>query len=312
MRQLLSIPPKIIINLYQILSAGNRKSVGGQAVIEGVMMRSPRRWSVAVRGPDNKIYTKTENLNRPVWLFRLPLIRGSVALIQSIRLGIKAIEFSASKAIEEDEQISGFGMFLTIALSSVVAIAVFIFLPLYLTRLLSEVLHTIGNSNILFNLTDGLFRVIIFIAYVFLIGLWPEMKRIFQYHGAEHKSIHAYEKTGVLEPEEVLKNYSPLHPRCGTSFLLIVMVTSILVFSFIPEEWSVLYKFLARVALIPLIAGVSYEILKYSAKGSSRALLRPFVLPGLWLQRLTTKEPTLDQVEVAITALKEATADGDA
>ncbi len=312
MKELFSLPLKILINLYLILSTSTKKSVGGQAVIEGVMMRSSRRWSVAVRGADRRIHTKTEKLNRPIWFFRLPLIRGTVALVQSISLGIKAIEFSASKAVDEDEELSGTGMFLTIAFSALVAIVVFVFLPLYLTKLLSEVVGAVGSSNMLFNLTDGLFRVIIFLAYIFLIGLWSEMKRIFQYHGAEHKSIHAYEKAGVLEPKEVLTNYSSVHPRCGTSFLLIVMLTSIVVFSFIPKEWSVLYKFLARVTLIPLIAGVSYELLKYSAKGSNRALLRPFVLPGLWLQRLTTKEPTLDQVEVAITALKEAIADGDA
>ncbi len=312
MKKLIVLWWQLLFFVSGLLSANKNRAVGGQAVIEGVMMRSPDRWAVAVRGTDRKIHVKKEPLKKTFWLFRLPLVRGTVALLQSVVLGIKAIEFSASCVLEdEDDSISSFGMFLTIAISFIIGIGVFVFLPLYLTRALERFFPLIKENNMIFNLTDGIFRVIIFLLYIFGVGLWSEMRRVFQYHGAEHKAIHAYENGDPLEPAEILTKYSSAHPRCGTSFLLIVMIISIVVFSFIPGEWSILYKFLSRLVLIPLVAGISYELLKLSAKYKRLSIMKLVMWPGLALQGLTTKEPTEDQVEVAVRALKEALTEGD-
>jgi uncharacterized protein YqhQ len=281
------------------------KNVGGQAVIEGVMMKSPGNWTVAVRDQAGTIHLKEERLAPLPRFLKLPLIRGVVALFHALALGIKAIEFSASKAYNEEEgeaALSTFAVAATIVVSVLLAVGLFILLPLYATKLLGLVFHGVSRSSFLFNFTDGLIRVAIFLCYVLLIGVWKEMSRIFMYHGAEHKTIHAYEAGMELTVENV-KKYSPLHPRCGTSFLMIVMVVSILVFSFIPQGWPFLYKFLSRLVLIPFIAGSSFELLKLSAKMEHRPLMRLMIQPGLLLQRLTTREPDDAQIEVAISAL---------
>ncbi len=312
MKRFFHLSTELLFFVLRLFLTSKNRAVGGQAVIEGVMMRAPERWAVAVRGTDRQIHVKKEPLKRGFWFLRLPLIRGTVTLIQSIVLGIKAIEFSASCVLDnEEEGISALGMILTIMLSFAIGIAAFVFLPLYLTKALQGLLPIVKESNLVFNLTDGVFRVIIFLLYIFGVGLWSEMKRVFQYHGAEHKVIHAYEKGDHLVPGEILKKYSSAHPRCGTSFLLIVMIISIVVFSFIPGKWPILYKFLARLALIPLVAGISYELLKLSARHRGAYLMKAFMWPGLALQALTTREPTEDQVEVALRALKEAVTEGD-
>lgn len=282
------------------------KSVGGQAVIEGVMMKSPKNWSVAVRDQKGVIHLKKERLNELPRILKLPLIRGVIALFYALSLGIKAIEFSASKAYEEgtDENMSRLSIVVTIIAAIIIGIALFIFLPLYITKLLGIAMHGIAKSSFLFNLVDGIIRVFIFLIYVISIGLWKEMARIFMYHGAEHKVIHAYERGMDLTIENI-KSFSPLHPRCGTSFLMIVMVMSILIFSFIPQQWPFIYKFLSRIVLIPIIAGTSFEFLKASARWQHNPIMRMMIMPGLMLQRLTTREPDDDQIEVAISALKE-------
>jgi uncharacterized protein YqhQ len=224
-----------------------------------------------------------------------------------LMLGIRAIEFSASKAYEEEEteeSLSKFSIAVTIFVSILLGIGLFILLPLYVTKLAGLVFIGIAKNSLLFNLTDGLLRVLVFLIYVVMIGLWKEMARIFMYHGAEHKVIHAYEAGKELTLENVRDN-SPLHPRCGTSFLMIVMVVSILAFSFIPQYWPFLYKFLSRIVLIPLIAGSSFEFLKFSSKWSHKPLMHMLIYPGLLLQRLTTREPDDAQLEVALSALKE-------
>jgi uncharacterized protein YqhQ len=281
------------------------KNVGGQAVIEGVMMKSPGNWTVAVRDQAGTIHLKEERLAPLPRFLKLPLIRGVVALFHALALGIKAIEFSAGKAYSEETEetpLSKFAIAATIAVSVLLGVGLFILLPLYATKLLGLLFHGVSKSSLLFNFTDGLIRVAIFLCYVILIGVWKEMARIFMYHGAEHKTIHAYEAGMELTVENV-KKYSPLHPRCGTSFLMIVMVVSILVFSFIPQGWPFLYKFLSRLVLIPFIAGSSFELLKFSAKMEDRPLMRLMIQPGLLLQRLTTREPDDAQIEVAISAL---------
>ncbi len=280
------------------------KNVGGQAVIEGVMMKSSGNWTVAVRDQAGAIHLKEERLAQLPRFLKLPLIRGVVALFHALALGIKAIEFSASKAYNEEseETLSKFAIASTIAVSVLLGVGLFVLFPLYATKLLGLLFHGVSRSSLLFNLTDGIIRVMIFLAYVVLIGVWKEMARIFMYHGAEHKTIHAYEAGMELTVENV-KKYSPLHPRCGTSFLMIVMVVSILVFSFVPQQWSFVYKFLSRIVLIPLIAGSSFEILKLSAALKDNPVMNLMIQPGLLLQRLTTREPDDAQIEVAISAL---------
>ncbi len=282
------------------------KNVGGQAVIEGVMMKSAGNWTVAVRDQGGMIHLKGERLSRLPRALKLPMIRGVVALIQALTLGIKAIEFSANKAYSEESQenLSKLSIALTITFSILLGIGLFILLPLYATKLLGLVLHGISKNSLLFNLTDGVIRVFIFLVYVVLIGVWREMARIFMYHGAEHKVIHAYEEGEELTVENARK-YSPLHPRCGTSFLMIVMVVSILIFSFIPQYWPFIYKFLARIFFVPVIAGTSFELLKFSAKMKDNPVMSFMIQPGLLLQRLTTREPDDSQIEVAIRALEE-------
>jgi len=281
------------------------KNVGGQAVIEGVMMKGRKGWTVAVRGTDGEIHVKSEPLSELPWIFRLPVLRGFIALFHAMFIGIKAIEFSANKAYDEEEgeQLNPAYLAGTIVFSILLGIGLFILLPLYATKLIGTVFPPVSTSSLLFNFVDGVIRVFLFILYIVGIGMWKEMRRIFEYHGAEHKVIHAYENgKDLLAPN--IKEYSPLHPRCGTSFLLIVMIISIFTFSFIPQAWPFLYKFLSRLIFIPLIAGISYEILKLSAKMEHNFIMHLLIQPGLFLQRLTTREPDESQIEVAVKALQ--------
>jgi uncharacterized protein YqhQ len=289
------------------------KNVGGQAVIEGVMMKGRKAWTVAVRGPKGEIHLKKEKLSDIPGILKLPVIRGFIALFHAMFIGIKAIEFSANKAYEEEEgkPLNSVAMGATIALSMLLGIGLFILFPLYATKLIGLVFDSVSTSSVLFNLVDGIIRVAVFLAYIIAIGMWKDMRRIFEYHGAEHKVIHAYENGKELTVNNI-REHSPLHPRCGTSFLLIVMVISIFTFSFIPQEWSFINKFLSRLVLIPLIAGLSYEFLRLSAKMKHNALMHMLIVPGLLLQKLTTREPDEAQIEVAVKALKEVLALEDA
>lgn len=282
------------------------KNIGGQAVIEGVMMKGRKGWTVAVRGPKGDIHVKKEGLTELPKILRLPIMRGVIALFHALFIGIKAIEFSASKAYEEEDgkKLTPLAIGSTIGISVILGIALFILLPLFATKLLGGLFLSVSKSSLLFNLVDGIIRIFFFLAYVFSIGMWKEMRRIFEYHGAEHKVIHAYENGKELTINNIRGN-SPLHPRCGTSFLLIVMVVSILTFSFIPQDWSFIYKFLSRLVLIPAIAGLSFEFLRFSSKMKDNALIRILIQPGLLIQRLTTREPDDSQIEVAVRALEE-------
>lgn len=284
-------------------------NVGGQAVLEGVMMRAPRSMAVAVRRPTGEIVVKKDEvvpLSERFPVVKLPIVRGAVALFTSLIIGIKALNFSANEAMVEEEgkqeEISSWAMAGTMAFAFGAGILLFFILPLYLTKLLVPV---IGDSNIIFNLVDGVIRVTVFLLYIWSIARMNDIKRVFQYHGAEHKTIFAFEAGEELTVGNVRK-YSRLHPRCGTSFLLIVMVVSILVFSLIPKAWPFIMKAGSRVVLLPLIAGISYEFLKWSAKNDRHPLVKLVVAPGLALQRLTTGEPDDDQVEVAIRSMQEA------
>ena len=287
-------------------------NIGGQAVIEGVMMRAPRSVAIAVRRPSGEIVVRKEEavpLSERYPVVKLPIVRGAVALFASLIIGIKALNFSANEAMveeegEEKEELSSWAMAGTMAVAFGFGILLFFILPLYLTKLLVPL---IGSSNIVFNLVDGVIRVAVFLIYIWSISRMKDIQRVFQYHGAEHKSIFAFEAGEELSVDNVRK-YSCLHPRCGTSFLLIVMLVSIGIFSLIPKLWPFYLKAGSRVLLLPLIAGVSYELLKWSAKNDHSRLVKMVIAPGLALQRLTTREPDDSQIEVAIRSMEEALA----
>jgi len=284
--------------------------VGGQAVIEGVMMRSPRSMAVAVRRPNGEIVVKQEGLtffSEKTLMSKLPLVRGVLALLSALILGIQALNFSVNQAVSDSEgekEMSPWAMSLTFTIALCFGIFLFFLVPLFLTRWLRFAVPVVSESGLLFNLVDGTIRLIIFLAYLWAISFFEEIRRVFQYHGAEHKSIFAFEAGEALMIDRV-KGFPFLHPRCGTSFLLIVMVVSILVFALIPHQLSFGYKVASRVGLIPFIAGVSYEIIRFADGKREHRGIQYFIKPGLWLQRLTAREPTEAQIEVALRALKE-------
>jgi uncharacterized protein YqhQ len=280
--------------------------VGGQAVLEGVMMRGVSTWAVAVRNPAGQIELTSEPLvpwARRSRLWRVPVIRGVVALGESLKIGFKALAISANAQLEEDEdgepeEIGGWVWGLTIAFSMALAIGLFFVIPVGLTSLIKDQL----GSPLLFWLVEGVLRTAIFIGYIVAISRLPDLRRVFEYHGAEHKTISCYEAEDELVPSRA-KLYSRLHPRCGTSFLLIVMVLAIFVFA--PIGLPAWYWLLAsRILGIPLIAGLSYEVIKWAGKNRRKRWVRALMWPGLMLQNLTTREPDEEQLAVAIAALE--------
>ncbi len=295
--------------------------VGGQAVIEGVMMRTPYAYAVAVRRSDGSMTLKKEAVRRlaDVWKpLTWPVVRGFAVLLQSLVLGIRTLNFSFNVATADAEAKPEAGQaqadaaahdggWLPVALSMVAALAVavglFILAPLWITTWLKGYFTAVHNWFV-FNMVDGVIRVVFFLAYILLISRMKDIRRVFQYHGAEHKVVHTWEAKEELTVENARKK-STLHPRCGTSFLLFVMVVSIVVFSIFKFKafWAI---FLSRLVLIPVISGLSYELIRFSAPRSRQGFFRLVVMPGLSLQRITTKEPSDDQLEVAILALKEA------
>ena len=287
----------------------NRISIGGQAVIEGVMMRSPSYIATAVRKPSGEIvYKKTKISSNNGKLAEIPFVRGAVMLFDALVLGIKELTFSANEAEEkEEEQITQKEAILTTIVSLGLGIGLFIVLPSLIGSFL------FFDNKLYSNILEAVLRLVFFILYIWLISFSKEVKRVYQYHGAEHKSIYAYENQLELTPENA-KKFTTLHPRCGTSFLLIVMFIAIIVFSTIDFIFptpttiagKILVKVLLRVLLMPLIAGISYEIQRYSSKHLDNPIIKAIAFPGLSLQRITTKEPDLQQLEVAIVAIKAA------
>ncbi|MCD6128270.1 DUF1385 domain-containing protein [Candidatus Bipolaricaulota bacterium] len=273
--------------------------VGGQAVIEGVMLQNGHRVAVAVRTPEGKIVV--EPLRGQVHsgrLTKIPFLRGPIRLYEMLALGLRALNVSARLAYGEEAAGSRWDFLLTVALAVVLVGGGFVALPVYLTGLM----HI--ENPVLFNLAEGGIRVLFFLLYLYGISFMRDIRRVFQYHGAEHKVVHAYE---AGEPRlEVARHKSPLHPRCGTAFLLLFIVISILVFSVIVSD-SIWLKILGRLALLPVVAGIAYEVLMVGGRHPKAWWLRPFLLPGLWLQRLTTREPADDQLEVALAALRYVT-----
>jgi len=303
------------VQLLPALESGEEILVGGQAVMEGVMMRSPHAWGIAVRKSSGEIVTHSEPLERPSekhkWM-GWPVVRGVMTLGHAMSLGFRALRFSANAALDElpaNEQgkkveISGWVAGINIAFSVAFFVLMYKFLPLLATTELKKI-NPVFGEQFLFNLIDGLIRIGLFLLFVWGVSLWKDIRRVYEYHGAEHKTVFAFENGDPLNTGAI-QRYSTYHPRCGTSFLMTVMIISMLVYMAIPVHtfWA---RFGIRIALLPLIAGVSYEIIRFAAKhrGSLFALM---TAPGLWLQRITTQPPDDRQVECAIVALDEAMA----
>ena len=276
--------------------------IGGQAVIEGVMMRAPRSLAVAVRRADGEVAILREPLTllSDRWrVLRWPVLRGTPALLQSLAHGMRALRFSAAQAVAEEEVPNAVGMAIATAGAVAAGVGVFFFLPLALTQGIARLAPALG-AGFAFNLVDGLMRLAIFLVYLALIGRWSEIRRVFEYHGAEHMVVSAYEHGDPLTVAGA-RAHSTRHARCGTNFLLVVVAVSVLVFSCIPGPWGFLAKFVARLVLLPLVAGIAFEILRLGGRPSASWL----AVPGYWLQSLTTRPPSDDQIEVALRALRE-------
>ncbi|MDQ3282193.1 MAG: DUF1385 domain-containing protein [Acidobacteriota bacterium] len=284
--------------------------IGGQAVIEGVMMRGLSGYSVAVRQPDGGVSIRKDKLvsiTAKYPFLKMPVLRGSVVLIQSLILGMRALNYSASVSSEGKEgepEMSNWAIASSMGLAMLLGVGLFVLAPLGLTNLIRHYLYP-EMGNVVYNAIDGVIRAIFFFVYIASISMMDEIRRVFQYHGAEHKTVYTFEAAEELTVENA-RTKSTLHPRCGTSFLLFVMAISILVFSLVPSSAPFYVKFGARVVLIPVIAGLAYEIIRFSARHLANPVCKLLVRPGMWLQRITTKEPDDKQLEVAIIALKEA------
>ena len=278
-----------------------KKFVGGQAVIEGVMMRGPGVTATAVREPAGTIVVQkepTKSIADTYPILKKPFLRGCVALYESLVIGMKALSFSAKAAGDEEEEMSNSEIAITMVISTIFAIAVFLALPTFIVKFIPGV----QDNHVVLNLIEGVIRLVLFLLYIWGIGLTKDIQRVFQYHGAEHKTIHTYELDLPLTVENV-RQQSRLHARCGTNFLLIVMVVSIFVFAFL--GWpNLLERILSRVLLMPVVAGIAYEVIRLAGR-SEHSFVKALIKPGLVLQYMTTREPEDDQIEVAIRALEE-------
>jgi uncharacterized protein YqhQ len=271
--------------------------MGGQAVLEGVMMRGATTWAVAVRDPDGSV--KVDVREVPGWAERyrnIPVVRGVMGLVESLGLGYRALTWSANQQVPPEDQVSEKVMGWSVGIAAIAFSALFILLPALAGRSLGHLFH--GS----FPIVEGIARLAIFVVYLLAISRLRDIRRVFQYHGAEHKAIAAYENDVELTPETA-QQFSTAHVRCGTNFLLTVMVVAILVYAVIPRP-NLLFVIGSRIVLVPLIAGLSYEVIRMAARNMQRAFVRAAMRPGLLLQRLTTREPDLDQLEVAITSLR--------
>jgi uncharacterized protein YqhQ len=290
-------------------------AVGGQAVIEGVMMRSPNFTVVSVRKENGKIAEDQkfyQQISRRIKILGLPIIRGVINLFEMMYIGTVALNYSSKQALEDldDEPqkqqskfVENLLLTLTILFSLALSLFLFKFVPLWVTQMISDNYQPVENNYIYFNLIDGVIKTSIFILYIALLGLLPDLRRVFEYHGAEHKSIMTYEAGEELTPKNAQK-YSRFHPRCGTSFILIVFLISILVYTFVPKNPDFTANLFSRILFLPLIAGLAYEFLKLTARHQKSAFFRILTMPGLWMQRLTTREPDRKMLEVALNSLK--------
>jgi len=269
--------------------------IGGQAVVEGVMMKNKNNIAIAVRTPNGRISLKKEKIR-----FKdnnIPFIRGIVNMFIILYIGIKALTFSSNASLGKKDKLSFKELFFSMLFAFVFAIILFKLAPLFAANLLDK---KFGFNNILFNIIDGLIKISLFVLYVYLLSLSKDIRRIFQYHGAEHKAVRCYENKKSLNVKNVQK-FSTIHERCGTAFIFLVLFISIIVYVFIPKSYPFWIKFSLRIILLPVIASLSYEFLRLGAKYK---FMRIFVYPGMWIQKITTKEPDNKQVEVAIKSLK--------
>jgi uncharacterized protein YqhQ len=293
---------------------GHDRYIGGQAILEGVMMRGRHSWGLSVRQATGAIATHSYALDPPAQRYSVlkwPVIRGIGSLGESLYLGVQALTISANLSLigqepepgeskEEPQQLGWRELTVTILLAVGVALGLFLAVPLVVAKLFE---HSLLRNPVLFTLAEGLVRVALFLAYLVIISRLPDLRRVFEYHGAEHKAIHSYEAGDGLDVKKALR-YTTLHPRCGTAFLLVVMIMSILIFSLAGRP-SLPLLILSRLVGIPLVIGLSYEVIKYAGRHKDGAFSRIMLWPGLLLQRLTTREPSEDQVEVALAALGE-------
>ena len=288
-------------NEYLEAHSIKKHNVGGQAVIEGVMMRSRRFWAVAVRKPDRTIAVnvfKQISLMNKNKIVGFPFIRGIAALFENLSLGFRALSYSVNEATGEDVKISNKQMGVSVAIAVIFIVGIFFILPTVIGRSFSSLIP----NSIVYNLIEGLIRIAFLIGYIAIVSFLKDIKRLFQYHGAEHKTIQAYEYGVELTPDNV-KNYSRLHVRCGTSFLLIVMIVALIVFALLGKP-PLYLRIISRIVLIPVIAGISYELIKLAGKFSKYKIINVLFYPGLLLQKITTREPDSQQIEVAISSLK--------
>jgi uncharacterized protein YqhQ len=307
--------------MLPVLESGEETLIGGQAVMEGVMMRTPHSYCVAVRKPDGTVVTEEQNIARvseKYPIFRLPLLRGLGTLGQAMSLGLKALRFSANAALEaekdkdgakasepkKESKVSGLMMGLNLAFSLLFFIFLYKFVPLWITTRIGESLPSV-QGRIAFNLVDGIIRIAIFLCFLYLISRWKDIHRVFEYHGAEHRVVFNFE-SGKPVTVPNAQAFETWHPRCGTSFLIVVMMISMAVYTVLPVD-TFAAKFASRIVLLPVIAGLSYEVIRFAARRRG-GLLALMTAPGLWLQRITTQPPADSQTEVAITALERAMA----
>ena len=307
--------------LLPVMESGDDPLIGGQAVLEGVMMRAPHNYCVAVRKPDGEIVTQggqAKRLSEESKFWALPIVRGVGTMAQAMSLGMKALNFSAEHAIEEEEdkksdgesgekksnEIPGWMMALNMVFSIGFFIFLYKFVPLTLTRLMNEQVSLLDNQ-IAFGLVDGLIRLAIFLTFLTVISRMKDIRRVFEYHGAEHKVVFNYE-SGKKVDIPTAQSFVTFHPRCGTSFLMVVMVVSIAFYALVPMS-GFGWQFSGRLALLPVILGVSYEIIRFAARHQD-SMMNILVAPGLWLQRITTKQPDDSQIDISIQALEGAMA----
>jgi len=294
-------------------------AVGGQAVIEGVMMRSPNYITVAVRKNQGDIKVKDDSYKSFCLRLRflnVPIVRGVINLFEMMIIGMRMLNFSANEMLdqpEEEQKNASSGQKVMMVVSFIFSIVfalgmslfLFKFLPLWITDYLSHQFVALNQNYLLFNLVDGVIKTTFFVTYIAILGLAPSLKRVFQYHGAEHKSIYTYEE-GLDLTVANARRMTRFHPRCGTSFILVVFLFSIFVYTFVPRQEDFMLNFFVRVLFLPVVAGVSYEFLKWSARKKQNFFVKMLITPGLWFQRLTTSEPDDLQLEVALSALRKA------
>ena len=276
---------------------------GGQAVVEGVMMRGADHWAVAVREPIGTVYVESHAIDsvadrHAIW--RKPFLRGILVLGQSLSIGVRALLIATNHAVEEEHQLTRRQIGVSLAVAMVLFVAVFILGP---TALFTWAEHRTEANGILANIAEGLFRVALFVGYLWLIGRTKDIQRVFEYHGAEHKTIAAYEHDDQLTPDRI-DRYPKEHVRCGTNFLIIVMIITIFVFTLFGTP-GIVWRLVSRLIAIPLIAGVAYEALRLGARSPDSGLMRALMVPGIWLQKITTREPDASQIEIAVASFRE-------